>query len=132
MGLKSWLIPAWNRIFRRNELAADMQEELHAHIALRAADLERSGMSRAEAERRARIEFGARERIKEESYAALGGNFAGTLVSDVAYAARVLRKSPGFLVAGVVTLALAIGANAVVFSVMNAFVIQPLNVARPG
>ncbi|HTX76909.1 MAG TPA: ABC transporter permease, partial [Terracidiphilus sp.] len=109
-----------------------MQEELHAHIALRAADLERSGMSRAEAERRARIEFGARERIKEESYAALGGNFAGTLARDVVYAVRVLRKSPGFLVAGVVTLALAIGANAVVFSVMNAFVIQPLNVARPG
>jgi predicted permease len=119
-------------MFRREDVAAEMDEELREHIDLRADDLERRGMGRAEAERRARIEFGARERIREESVAAMGGFFPGLIWQDVKYAIRVLRKSPGFLLAGVLTLALAIGANAVVFSVMNAFVIQPLNVARPG
>jgi len=132
MSLKYWLSSAWDRVFRRKELGEDMEEELRAHIGLRADDLERSGMNRARAERLARVEFGARERIREESVAAMGGLFPGLMWQDVKYAIRVLRKSPGFLLAGIVTLALAIGANAVVFSVMNAFVIQPLNVARAG
>ncbi|HWE83814.1 MAG TPA: ABC transporter permease [Terracidiphilus sp.] len=132
MNLRNWLKSALDRMFRREDVAAEMDEELREHIDLRADDLERRGMGRAEAERRARIEFGARERIREESVAAMGGFFPGLIWQDVKYAIRVLRKSPGFLLAGVLTLALAIGANAVVFSVMNAFVIQPLNVARPG
>lgn len=121
-----------SRFFHRDQVADDLDEELREHIALRTDDLERSGLSRAAAERRARIEFGGRAHYREESYAAMGGTFLETLWRDLRLALRVLRKSPGFLMAGVVTLALAIGANAVVFSVMNAFVIQPLNVARPG
>jgi predicted permease len=87
-------------------------------------------MIRSEARRRARIEFGARERFREESFAALGGNFLDTLWRDVRFALRVLRKSKGFTFAAIVTLALAIGANAVVYGVMDALILRPLRVPQ--
>jgi predicted permease len=108
----------------------DMEEELRSHVAHRADDLERSGLTRAEAERRARIELGARERIKDEIREAAGRTFVETLVQDARFSVRVLRKSPGFTLVAVVTLALAIGANAVVFGVLNRLLIRPLDVPR--
>ena len=116
------------KLFRRDATVAEMEEELRSHVAHRADDLVRSGFSREEAERRARVEFGGREHYKEESYAALGGNFMQTLVQDLSFAVRILRKSKGFTLAAVVTLALAIGANAVVFGVMDALVLHTINV----
>jgi predicted permease len=118
-------------LFRRSQIDADMDDELRSHIQLRADDLEDEGASRAEAERKARIEFGAYERFKEECHEEAGGTFFESLKSDVRLAVRMLRKSPGFALVAVITLAVAIGANALVFGVLNALILRPLNVPRP-
>src|SRR5271167_4898467 len=94
--------------FQRSEMNAEMDDELRSHLQHRADDLEQSGLSRAEAERRARIEFGGYQRFKEECHEAGGGNFVETLIHDVRFSVRVLRKSSGFTIVAIVTLALAI------------------------
>jgi predicted permease len=118
------------RFFRRSQTAGEMEEELRFHIQLRADDLERSGLNRVEAERRARIEFGGYERYREASHESLGGHFLETVLQDVRYSLRALRKVPGFATAAVLTLALAIGANAVVFGVMDGLILRPLDVPQ--
>jgi predicted permease len=117
-------------LFQRSQMNAEMEEELRSHIQHRADDLERSGLARPAAERRARIEFGGSLRVKQECHEAAGGTLVESFVQDLRFALRLLRKSPGFTAVAVVTLAMAIGANSVVFGVMDALILRPLNVPQ--
>ena len=115
-------------LIHRSARMAELVEELRIHVQHRADDLENRGMSRAEAERQARIEFGGLEHIREESHAAEGWCWAETLLRDVRFGLRILKKSPAFTAAAIITLALGIGANSALFTLVRGILLRPLPV----
>jgi len=128
--LKRFFARLFNSAMRRRD-DERLQEEMAEHLALQTADNLRAGLSPAEARRQALLKFGPTEAVREEYWAERGLAFLEALLRDLRFGWRALRRSPGLTVVAVVTLALGIGTDTAIFSMVDTLLLRPLPVQKP-
>ncbi len=118
-------------LFRREVVETELNEELRFHFDNEVEKYKRSGMSAEEAKRRARLSFGGHEQVKEDCREAHGTSFVDNTLQDLSYAIRQLRANPTFAIVITLTLALSIGANSAIFSVIHGVLLKTLPYPEP-
>jgi predicted permease len=118
-------------LFRRSAVENELDEELRFHLERQAEKHLREGLTPEEAMRQTRLEFGGLDHVKEACRESRGTAFLETTFQDFRYALRQLRRTPGFTVTVLLTLALGIGANAAIFTLVNSILLKNLPVTDP-
>ena len=121
----------WSRLLRRDRVEAQLDAELRDHFERLVLDFRREGLSGGEARRRARLEFGGLDQVKEMCRDVRGTRWLEELAQDVRYGLRSFRKTPGFTSVAILTLALGVGANLAIFNLVDALLLRPLPVRDP-
>jgi hypothetical protein len=122
---------SWRRLFKRADADADLAEELEAHLQHEVDESLARGMSETEARRRARVKLGSVRRVRETVWEKNSLEWLETVLHDLRYAVRTLARSPGFSVTAVLVMALGIGANVALFTVVRSVLLKPLPFREP-
>ena len=128
--LREWVRRFWGTL-RRNSRDREMEEELRSHVELASEDMLRRGLSSEDALRAARARIGGTAQAMEAMRGQRGLPWLDDLARDVSHGVRALRRTPVFTAVALLTLALGIGANTAVFSILNGVILRPLAYPKP-